>query len=128
MGMHQAELFGKVVVVTGASMGIGEAIAKIFADAGANVVLLARDAERTEAARTRIGHQERTLALACDVRNREEIDRVVGLDRCTISSASIVGSTTPATAYWIQLRTWIWPPAARLLKPISSARSKPCRL
>ena len=60
-------------------MGIGEAIAKIFADAGASVVLLARDAERTEAARTRIGHAERTLALACDVRTREEIDRVVGL-------------------------------------------------
>jgi len=60
-------------------MGIGEAIAKTFADGGASVVLLARDAERTEAARTRIGHAERTLALACDVRNREEIDRVVGL-------------------------------------------------
>jgi len=42
-------------------------------------VLLARDAERTEAARTRIGHVERTLALACDVRNREESDRVVSL-------------------------------------------------
>src|SRR6202049_4481696 len=79
MGSHQAELSGKVVVVTGASMGIGEAIAKIFADAGASVVLLARDAERTEAARTRIGHVERTLALACDVRNREEIDRGVSL-------------------------------------------------
>ncbi len=79
MGTHQAELSGKVVVVTGASMGIGEAIAKIFADAGANVVLLARDAERTEAARARIGQQESTLALACDVRNREEIDRVVSL-------------------------------------------------
>ena len=79
MGSQQAELSGKVVVVTGASMGIGEAIAKIFADAGASVVLLSRDAERTEAARARIGHPERTLALACDVRNREEIDRVVGL-------------------------------------------------
>jgi short-subunit dehydrogenase len=67
------------VVVTGASMGIGEAIAKIFADEGASVVLLSRDAERAEAARARIGHAERTLALACDVRNREEIDRVVGL-------------------------------------------------
>jgi uncharacterized protein len=73
------QLSGKVVVVTGASMGIGEAIAKIFADEGASVVLLSRDAERAEAARGRIGHTERTLALACDVRNREEIDRVVGL-------------------------------------------------
>lgn len=73
------QLSGKVVVITGASMGIGEAIAKIFADNGASVVLLSRDAERAEAARGRIGHSERTLGLACDVRNREEIDRVVGL-------------------------------------------------
>ena len=60
-------------------MGIGEAIAKIFADHGASVVLLSRDAARAEAARQRIGHAESTLALACDVRNREEIDRVIGL-------------------------------------------------
>ncbi len=73
------DVSGKVVVITGASMGIGEAIAKLFADSGASVVLLSRDAERAEAARGRVGHAERTLALACDVRNREEIDRVVGL-------------------------------------------------
>jgi short-subunit dehydrogenase len=73
------QLSGKIVVITGASMGIGEAIAKIFAEQGASVVLLSRDAERAEAARGRIGHLERTLGLACDVRNREEIDRVVGL-------------------------------------------------
>jgi short-subunit dehydrogenase len=73
------EMDGKVVVVTGASMGIGEAIAKVFADAGASVVLLSRDASRAEAARHRVGHTERTLALACDVRNREEIDRAIGL-------------------------------------------------
>jgi short-subunit dehydrogenase len=73
------EMDGKVVVVTGASMGIGEAIAKIFADHGAWVVLLSRDASRAEAARHRVSHTDRTLALACDVRNREEVDRVVGL-------------------------------------------------
>ena len=73
------ELAGKVVVVTGASMGIGEAIAKVFADAGASVVLLSRDAGRAEAARTRIGCPERMVALSCDVRNSEEIDRVLAL-------------------------------------------------
>ncbi len=73
------EIADKVAVVTGASMGIGEAIAKIFADHGANVVILSRDSSRAEAARHRVGHTERTLALACDVRNREEIDRVMGL-------------------------------------------------
>jgi uncharacterized protein len=73
------ELAGKVAVVTGASMGIGEAIAKIFADGGASVVMLSRDAARVEAARERVGHSERTLAMACDVRHREEIDRAIGL-------------------------------------------------
>jgi short-subunit dehydrogenase len=68
------EMDGKVIVVTGASMGIGEAIAKVFADAGASVVLLSRDASRAEAARQRVGHTDRTLAAACDVRNREEVD------------------------------------------------------
>jgi short-subunit dehydrogenase len=72
-------LSGKVAVVTGSSMGIGEAIAKLFADEGANVVVLSRDAARAESARQRIGHVDRTMALSCDVRNREEIDRVLGL-------------------------------------------------
>jgi short-subunit dehydrogenase len=72
-------LTGKVVVVTGASMGIGEAIAKIFADHGAGIVLLSRDAGRVEAARARISHSDRTLALACDVRNLQEIERAIAL-------------------------------------------------
>ncbi|MCU1300426.1 MAG: hypothetical protein JWQ87_710 [Candidatus Sulfotelmatobacter sp.] len=73
------DLAGKIVVVTGASMGIGEAIAKSFADHGASVIMLSRDAGRVEAARGRVGHGERTLAMACDVRHREEIDRAIGL-------------------------------------------------
>jgi uncharacterized protein len=73
------ELQGKVAVITGASMGIGEAIAKIFAEQGASIVLLSRDAARAEAARTRVGHLDRTISLACDVRHVEEIDRVIAL-------------------------------------------------
>ena len=82
MGPSQSSdksLAGKVAVVTGASMGIGEAIAKIFVEHGAQAVLLSRDAGRLEAARTRIGHAEQTLGLTCDVRQREEIDRAIGL-------------------------------------------------
>jgi len=60
-------------------MGIGEAIAKTFAQEGASVVLLSRDGARAEAARTRIGFPDRTVALSCDVRHSEEIDRVLAL-------------------------------------------------
>lgn len=60
-------------------MGIGEAVAKAFAQQGANVVMLSRDAARAEAARARVGSLDRTVALSCDVRNSEEIDRVLAL-------------------------------------------------
>jgi short-subunit dehydrogenase len=73
------KLEGQVAVVTGASMGIGEAIAKTFASEGASVVMLSRDTARAEAARERVRFPERTMALSCDVRNSEEIDRVLAL-------------------------------------------------
>jgi short-subunit dehydrogenase len=72
-------LDGKVAVVTGASMGIGEAIARLFLEEGASVVFSSRDATRVEMARSRAGHAERSLGVTCDVRNREEIDRLLGL-------------------------------------------------
>lgn len=58
-------------------MGIGESIAKVFADKGASVVLLARDVGRADEARHRIGHTDRTFALACDVHRSEDIDEAV---------------------------------------------------
>ena len=60
-------------------MGIGEAITVVFATEGASVVMLSRDAARAESARARIGLLDSTIALSCDVRNSEEIDRVLAL-------------------------------------------------
>ena len=71
-------LNGKVAVITGASMGIGEALAALFVREGASVVLSSRDLGRTEAARVRVGSLERTLAVACDVRRRGDLEALVG--------------------------------------------------
>ena len=59
-------------MVTGASMGIGEAIASLFAEEGANVVLSSRSREHVEAARDRIGNSDRTIAVTCDVSDQAQ--------------------------------------------------------
>ena len=41
--MFSIDLSGKTVAITGASQGIGKAIAEVFAESGAEVVLLARN-------------------------------------------------------------------------------------
>jgi short-subunit dehydrogenase len=68
----------KVAVITGASMGIGEAIARLFLQEGARLVLCSRDLARTEAAGQRIGaSQQATLCLACDVSKRDQVDALM---------------------------------------------------
>jgi uncharacterized protein len=71
------KLQDKVAVITGASMGIGESIAKLFLEEGAKVVLCARNLERTKEAEQRIGRGTNTLSLSCDVSKREQVDAVV---------------------------------------------------
>jgi len=53
--MPSTSVAGKVVVVAGASTGIGRATAELFAQAGARVVMLARGRERLETAAAEIG-------------------------------------------------------------------------
>jgi NADP-dependent 3-hydroxy acid dehydrogenase YdfG len=68
------ELNGAVVVVTGASAGIGEATAVAFARRGARVVLTARRLERLEALADRIERAGGSaLALRVDVTERREV-------------------------------------------------------
>lgn len=71
------KLQGKVAVITGASMGIGEEIAKLFVAEGAKVVLCSRDFARVEAARQRIGGNENAISVACDVSKRDQVDALV---------------------------------------------------
>ncbi len=60
-------LNGKVIIVTGASRGIGAAAAAALATAGATVVMTARDGKLTEQVARSIGGS--TSARACDVAN-----------------------------------------------------------
>lgn len=66
---------GKTVMITGASRGIGESAARTFAEAGANVVLLARSKDRIASIAGEIGRQ--ALAVPCDVSRYWEVEAAV---------------------------------------------------
>jgi NAD(P)-dependent dehydrogenase (short-subunit alcohol dehydrogenase family) len=55
-------MHGKVVVITGATSGIGEVAAQRLADMGARIVLVARDKTRGEAALTRLRSADKSLS------------------------------------------------------------------
>jgi ribitol 2-dehydrogenase len=68
------DLSGKVALVTGASSGIGRALANAVAAAGAKVALVGRSARRLDEVNTEIGGAG--LPLGADLTVASEVDRV----------------------------------------------------
>ena len=66
---------GHVVLITGASAGIGAALSEAFALQGARVALTARRLERLEASSAELNARGcETIALTCDVTQRESVN------------------------------------------------------
>ncbi|MFJ2828512.1 SDR family NAD(P)-dependent oxidoreductase [Streptomyces sp. NPDC087263] len=77
-GRHEGLLAGQVAMITGASSGIGEAAARLFAQEGAAVVLMARRGDRLRALASEItGAGGHALAVPGDVTQSGDVRRVV---------------------------------------------------
>lgn len=67
------ELEGKCALVGGASQGIGQSVAMLFAEAGARVILMSRAVEKLEAVRRQMPASEKHVVFPCDLENYEKL-------------------------------------------------------
>ena len=80
------KLGNKVSIVTGASKGIGKAIAKIFAQAGTHVVCVSRTKDDLNILKKEIANDGGSVSIySCDVSNFDEVE---GLIRNTVEEFS----------------------------------------
>jgi NADP-dependent 3-hydroxy acid dehydrogenase YdfG len=69
---------GKVVVITGASSGLGEATARLLSAQGASVVLAARRADRLKSLADELtGSGGKAIAVTTDVTHRDQVKKLV---------------------------------------------------
>src|SRR5438552_5836895 len=76
--METSNITDKVVVITGASSGIGESTAKLLAKQGAKVVLGARRSNRIDAVVQQISASGgKAIGFATDVTKRSEVEALI---------------------------------------------------
>ena len=86
--MKNTDMSGKTVLITGASRGIGAATARAFADAGANVALVARSTTEIAELAGEIG--DKAIAIPCDVSRYGEVRGAVDKTVETFGSLDVL--------------------------------------
>jgi NAD(P)-dependent dehydrogenase (short-subunit alcohol dehydrogenase family) len=97
------DLSGKVAIVTGGYQGIGRGIAEGLAEAGAQVVICARNFDKCVEACGAIGEMGvKALPVRCDITQKEEVERLVqktvqemGRVDILVNNAGVGGSEKP---------------------------------
>jgi 3-oxoacyl-[acyl-carrier protein] reductase len=100
-------LKGKGVIVTGASKGIGRAIALAFADEGANLAICARGKEALEAVATELRAKGVTVyAATCDVGDAASLDAFLEDSRAALRRVDVLVNNPSAMAFGDDDKSW----------------------
>jgi 3-oxoacyl-[acyl-carrier protein] reductase len=111
-------LTDKVALVTGASRGLGKAVALGFAQEGANVVICARGENALETTRQELAQAtgRQVLAVAADVTRPEDVDRLVQatLDRFGRIDILVTNAGGPPAGTFLDFNPDVWQQAVNL--------------
>lgn len=83
--MDHTDVAGKTYLITGASRGVGYALAQLLVQSGANVVISARGAQRLEESCQKLGqiHPQAVAAVVGDVANYSDAQKMVDVALAT---------------------------------------------
>jgi short-subunit dehydrogenase len=91
LGGRRQRFARNAVFITGASSGIGAALAREFSREGADVALAARRVDRLEALASEIGQAgRRAVVIACDVTRDGDLERAVSRARAALGKLDVV--------------------------------------
>jgi gluconate 5-dehydrogenase len=106
------DLSGKVALVTGGSKGLGKAIARGFAESGANVVISSRHEDELRAAAEEIGKglAVRVDPVVCDMTSRPQADELVRAALARFDRVDVLvnnaGTNVPQPIDQVTDKTW----------------------
>ncbi len=100
--MSLFDLSGKTAIVTGASRGIGEAIARRMAEHGANVVVSSRKADACDIVTNDINAQYpgRALTVACNIGDKDQLQNLVDVSRQHFGQIDILVCNAAVNPYF----------------------------
>jgi len=97
-------LADRVAIVTGATGGIGGAISRRLVGAGANCLLLGRDAERGQQVVDSTDGPGQARFEVCDITNPEDVDRAVKIARDELGGLHVLVNNAGVTRDGLILR------------------------